>query len=426
MKKKNSLAKKICLCIMCVAFSLFFFACSPITMSTTQYASGQILFEMSFDVSTLSSQDKQKAFDLVEAYHNQLTYAYKKNLTDLFGNYYIDKPLWNTMSVEQRFEYIKKTKSFSNFIACNTGENEIVGGIVSTNTPSIEEATEINVQIAFTTIYGYLAYFCPRAYKFDEETRNIVINSEEYSTLIDTPIMVMDNKTENTFFAKKIVETCSPFYYNKEQPKLLANYKDYVAGTSLIDVVKGEFGEIVASYVFSFTTPYSRLHSDGTIESVEDGTKHTWTFDSLDGSAKVYRNYANQVVYYVIGIVGGLILMAVAVAISISKTKRNKRNTSQAQGEKSNPCQKQDEDFDAQQIESDIPQTPNKINAVDIQDLSEENSSKEKENSDDKKKTKRRTKKVVSEKDIQNLTGIELLKAIDDLVNDKGDKDEKE
>ena len=432
---------------MCVAFCFFSFACSPVTMSTTQYSSGEILVEIEFDISTLSGAQKIDASKLAYAYHEQLTKAYKENLVGLFDKFYGDNTQWTAKNESEKWEYIKG--AYPRFIACYKDakdHSEYDGGAVFTN-GQIESSTTISVEIAFTTIYAYLAYFCPNAYQFDEESKNIVIDSENYSTLIDTPVMVLDSKTEDTFFAKQIIETCSPFYYNKEQPKLLENYKTYVAGTSIVEVAKTELGltDEEASFVFSFTTPYSRVHSNGTIESVENGTKHTWTFDNIDGQATIYRNYANQVVYYLIAIGVGVAVMLVAVVLSFIKAGKDKKilqqnSQSYNQNKEDKKVDTQSNSFDLQQnlknsktpntqeVDNKI-ETPKKVRTARTTkkkgvDSSKETKSNKEEKSTTNKTRKRKTKKDNIEKDVQDMTGMELLKAIDDLV--RGDNDDEE
>ena len=433
---------------MCVAFCFFSFACSPVTMSTTQYSSGEILVEIEFDISTLSGTQKNKAFKLAEEYHKQVTNAYKENLVGLFDNIYKDNENWAKLtSTEDKFTIIKS--AYPRFIACYKDakvHSEYDGGAVLTDSVLTESATILKVEIAFTTIYAYLAYFCPSAYQFDEESKNIVIDSEIYSTLIDTPVMVLDSKTEDTFFAKQIIETCSPFYYNKEQPKLLENYKTYVAGASIVEVAKTELGltDEEASFVFSFTTPYSRVHSNGTIESVENGTKHTWTFDNIDGQATIYRNYANQIVYYLIAIGVGVAVMLVAVVLSFIKAGKDKKILQQ-NSQSGNP-DKEDKKVDTQSNLFDLQQnlknsqtpntqevdnkieTPKKVRTArttkkkDVDSSKETKSNNKEEKSTTNKTRKRSPKNDNIEKDVQDMTGIELLKAIDDLV--RGDDDE--
>ncbi len=479
--KKNSLMilKKICLCVMCVAFCACLFACSPISMSTTQYTSGEILFKMEFDISTLSGEQKEKALNLATGYHTQLTKAYKKNLVELFDNVYKDKAWWTMKGDDAKWALIKS--AYPRFIACDRNTNETDGGDVFANTSIVAGATKIKVEIAFKSIYGYLAYFCPSAYKYDEDSNNIVIDKTFYSTLIDTPIMVLDSETENTFFATKMVETCSPFYYNKEQPKLLEDYsgtsKTYSKGELLETVAKEELGltNEQASYVFSFITPYSRLHSNGTIESVEGGIKHTWTLDSLDENIKVYRNYARQVVYYVIGIGVGVVLMGVAIAISIVKTRKNKKQatfmetkiddheesplSTQTKVNISRSTRQQDRDktlFNSQvetpkrvrarsvsasknlekenidlNVEKPIKETKKKATKVEttednLKQKSTTSKKTTKKEAKDNKTTKRRSKKIIDEQTVQNMSGLELLKAIDDLVKEReNDNEEK-
>lgn len=401
---------------MCFAFCLFFFACSPVKMSTTQYASGEILTEIEFDVSTLSGTginiQKQKAYELVSAYHNQIVSAYKTKLVDLFDNIYKDNASWQTMGQDSKFAFI--ISAYPRFYACDKDTNKLVGGAVTPNaTQSVAEATTIKVEIAFKSIYAYLAFYCPSAYKYDAETKNIVIDKDFYSTLIDTPIMVLDDTTEATFFATKIVETCSPFFYNKEEPKLLSQYKTYSAGTSVVDVAKTELGlsDEVAKYVFSFTTPYSRLHSDGEITRTQDGYTHTWAWENdIDGQIKVFRNYANQVVYYGIALIVGGILMAVAVILSIVKNRKNKKPILENMENK-----KEDvlvENLGEGKLQEDVKKVRTKKPKKDVPD--KENLMK----NNAKKKTKK------SKQNEENLTGIELLQAIDDLVNGKENDDE--
>ena len=435
---------------MCIAFCLFFFACSPVTMSTTQYTSGEILFEMEFDIASLSSDKKDKAYKLAKAYHNQLTTAYKQNLVTLFDNMYKDNENWKKLTtVEDKFTFIKGL--YPRFIACYkdaTNSFEFDGGKVTTDTSMTvggaeimtSSPTKIKVEIAFKSIYGYLAYFCPGAFQYNEEKGSISINSDFYSTLIDTPVMVEDSKTEETFFVTKIVETCSPFYYNKEQPKLLEDYKTYTKGT-LIETVAKEELELTdeeANFVFSFVTPYSRVHSNGTIKSVDGGSCHTWTFDSIDGKTTIYRNYANQVGYYLVGIAVGVAVMLVAIVISFIKTKldkkkaltkvENSQNFEEQSSETTSVFSNKNNEVDKQKSFETTIETPKKVRtkrASKVENIDRPSEEKKTKNSNSTNKTTRkRAKKVEDKKDMQDMTGMELLKAIDDLVNERRDNDE--
>ncbi len=401
---------------MCFAFCLFFFACSPVKMSTTQYASGEILIEVEFDISTLSgtgiNSQKQKAYELVTAYHNQIVSEYKKKLVSLFDNIYKDNASWQAMGQDSKFAFI--ISAYPRFLSCDKDSNKFVGGAITPNaTQSVAEATTIKVEIAFKSIYAYLAFFCPSAYKYDTETNNIIVDKDFYSTLIDTPIMVLDNSTENSFFATKMVETCSPFFYNKEEPKLLAQYKTYSAGTSIVDVAKSELGlsDEVAKYAFSFTTPYSRLHSNGEISRTENGYTHTWEWENdIGGQIKVFRNYANQVVYYGIALIVGGGLMAVAIILSVVNNKKNKKPILEN-------VENKKEDVLVENLGEEKPQE--KVKKVRTRKPRKETEDKENLKKDSAKK---KTKK--SKQNEENLTGIELLQAIDDLMSGKENDDE--
>lgn len=401
---------------MCFAFCLFFFACSPVKMSTTQYASGEILIEVEFDISTLSgtgiNSQKQKAYELVTAYHNQIVSEYKKKLVGLFDNIYKDNASWQAMGQDSKFAFI--ISAYPRFLSCDKDSNKFVGGAITPNaTQSVAEATTIKVEIAFKSIYAYLAFFCPSAYKYDAETNNIIVDKDYYSTLIDTPIMVLDNSTENSFFATKMVETCSPFFYNKEEPKLLAQYKTYTAGTSIVDVAKSELGlsDEVAKYAFSFTTPYSRLHSNGEISRTENGYMHTWEWENdIGGQIKVFRNYANQVVYYGIALIVGGGLMAVAIILSVVNNKKNKKPIAEN-------VENKKEDILVENLVEEKPQE--KVKKVRTRKPRKETDDKEYLKKDSAKK---KTKK--SKQNEENLTGIELLQAIDDLMSGKENDDE--
>ena len=347
------------LVISCVIFG----ACSPISLKTTQTSSGQILVNFSFDLQQLETiSAKQNAYKLSKTYFNQLFNAYKENLVEIFSNVYSYYDL-NLDTFDKQISYVL------------TNNTKFIVGDAVINPDHVlfaSNSEKMQIEVAFASIYAYVFFFYPDAFMFDSQTKVVKLNNEVYSSLIDAPIPSVETNIENQFFVNKFIQTCSPFSYNGEEPKLLYDYMSgtnfYPAETLLSVVACQELGlsSEQGKYIFTFATPYNRLHSNGTITRTSSGLEHTWEFSGDEEKLiSVWRNTPNYVVYYVLSICVGVVIIVVALIFLLKK--KNKGNIEIVNKEENN----------TQNVDSDL------------------------------------------EREVANMTGVELLKKIDELANKK-------
>ena len=325
--------KLILLSVLCLLVPFFIVACSPVTLTTKQNNNGIIQMSLEFDLSYLEQTGKTgKAVQIASLYTESLIDAYLSNFYTLFSVQYPDKLLgFNLPTTTQNEKLAIIFKDFPNFAIYpqdipSEGEN-IMGEFKFV----IRQENTAKVQISFFSIYAYILFFYPKAYTNDE-TGAVVLNSSEYGSLIDVPVTTVDYESQQKLFTTSIVQTCSPFSYNGEQAKLLEdmiviNGKSYQTGELLTDVIVGELNlnEQEAKYVYNFITPYSRVHSDGIKTNTEEGIVHTWDLgNDINGVIKLWRTSANQVAWYVLGIVLGTIIIVIGLIIILPKNKKKK------------------------------------------------------------------------------------------------------
>ena len=323
--------KKILLSIFCVLMPFFMFACSPVTLTTRQFNNGIVQMSLEFNVEGLDEIDKTKLIQITNGYVDGLNSAYLDNFYNLFSKQY-DSLLngFLELSEEDKLSFI--LQNFSNFSVVPSNLGETQGAIVDRYV--IIEGNTMRVGFTFMSIYSYILYFNPSAYMYDEETNAVVINSENYGSLIDIPISSVSVEEERKLFTIDVIQTCSPFSYDGKEAVLLEdlvvnNRITHMAGEKLVDVVVSELNlsETEAEFVYNFITPYSRVHSDGEISDTEDGIMHTWNLNgNIMGEIKLWRTSANQVSWYVLGILVGLIIIGVGVIIIVIQNRKKKKD----------------------------------------------------------------------------------------------------
>lgn len=316
--------KKILLSIFCVLMPFFMFACSPVTLTTRQFNNGIVQMSLEFNVEGLEESDKTKLIQITNGYVDGLNSAYLDNFYNLFSKQY-DSLLngFLELSEEDKLSFI--LQNFSNF------------SVVPSNLDETKETIKGNtmkVGFTFMSIYAYILYFNPSAYMYDEEANAVVINSENYGSLIDIPISSVSVEEERKLFTINVIQTCSPFSYDGKEAVLLDDLVvnkriTHMAGEKLVDVVVSELNlnEAEAEFVYNFITPYSRVHSDGEISDTEDGIMHTWNLNgNIMGEIKLWRTSANQVSWYVLGILVGLIIIGVGVLVIVIQNRKKKKD----------------------------------------------------------------------------------------------------
>ena len=326
--QKSKLSKLIVFVALVLVSACLFCGCSPVTLQTKYYDNGAI--EVDLILSTGEMRDLgisqyynrvANAYKIIEHYTDDLKTAYEDKMIELFSHIY------EFPDGSSRFEKLGQiTMSNPKY----TFEVNIF--------PSKSEydytnyAAKIVVNGKFASIYAYIMYFYPDAFYYDEESENIKLDHDKFSTLIDMP--VNNSKFEETteFLTHTFTQTATPFGYNGGECKLLSSLlvglNTYPAGTPLVDVAKDALNltDQEASYVFNFVTPYRRVDSDGAVAS--DGTYyvHTWTFSDTSGQIKLYRHYANYPVWYALAFGLGLLLFGggLLLAYIIHTHRKNK------------------------------------------------------------------------------------------------------
>ena len=322
-QEKIGVNKKLFLSIFIILISFFMLACSPIKLTTTQHSSGQVTMTIEVDVSSLNVHDRGTAYYIASHYFAPLNNAYISNLIEIFSNIYDFKTL-NIQTEEGKYAYI--IQNHSQFLA---------GAEISPSAESFSiDFTTIKIDFSFMSIYAYLMYFYPDAFIYNESTNSIAINSEEYASLIDIPISSISVEEVEHLFTIDNIQKCSPFSYNGKEPYLLESVviegTRYEKGTKVVEVICQEFNlnSEEAEYLYTFITPYSRVHSDGTISSNNEGKVHTWNLgNNINGVISLWRTTANYVSYYVLGAVIGIIVLGVgSLLIFINYKKKKKDN----------------------------------------------------------------------------------------------------
>ena len=322
--------KKILLSIFCMLIPFFMLACSPITLTTRQYNNGLVQMNLEFSVENLDISDRTKIIQIANGYIDGLNSAYLDNFYSLFSQQYSSElNVFLDLNEEQKLAYI--LQNFSNFSVVPNNLSDTGEAIIDRFV--MIEGNTMRISFTFMSIYAYILYFNPSAYVYDSETNMVVIDSENYGSLIDVPVSSVSIEEERKLFTIDAIQTCSPFSYDGGEAVLLEDLTvkkggSYEKGEKLVNVIVSELSldEGEAEFVFEFITSYSRLHSDGDIVDTDDGLVHTWNLGSdIMGEIKLWRTSANQVTYYVLGILLGLFIIGIGVIVIVIQNKKKKK-----------------------------------------------------------------------------------------------------
>jgi hypothetical protein len=322
--------KRVSIFFMCALFAFSLFGCSNITLQTVQGSNGNIACSLSVDATEFDYQERQVTYEFVQEYATELFSAYKTNVVTLFSNIY-DYQTLGLSTDEEKLTYI---------FLYNSNYDLLAGSIEVTPTETqFKNATgtglydTLTVSAGFVSVYAYMMFFCPKAFYFDADSNAIKFDSATYSMLIDVPITPSDYQKEESVFMTTYLQTCVPFSYNGEEPKLLENYLTYSAGTTLVTAICDKLGlsEDEANYVYQFVTPFSRVHSNGTESTTDDGYVHTWTLGAdINAEVIVWRNYSNSTLWYVLSLGAGLVVVGVGFLVIMLLKKRKNKNAVEA------------------------------------------------------------------------------------------------
>jgi len=335
--------KKILLCFIFLFCACALFGCG-VNLSVVQKSSGAIFVEMQVDLQDMPS-NRQTVNAIVTEYFKQLNNAYEDNLVRLYSNVYdfssIDEDTTKSSDTKfrEKFDYIY-TRNLGKYLISKSDN-------LSDECSHNKDCTLITIQKQFGSIYGFVMYFYPKAFVYDAKLNNVVISSE-YKSLVDIP-MGGQLTEENTAFIKKYIQTFKPFYYNGEEAKFLEDSitaGGITAGQKLSTVLseKTGFSEDSIKKVFSFTTPYKRVHSNGSCTHTEDGYTHTWTLNKTGDSCEVWRTFANQPMWYVLAGLLGIAIFALGALVIFVINARKKAIGMKALKKINDLNQKQNED----------------------------------------------------------------------------------
>lgn len=316
--------KYILTSIFLVLVSLVACGCGAVTLVTELSSAGQVRCTLSVSLSGLNNPQRKSLYELLVKYSDSLNDAYKENLVALYGNIY-DYAEKNLDTLDKQFQFVKTQDT--RFLTSDDFEIEPKKNWAMAN--NFSSYDRFSIQMSFASVYGYIMFFCPKAFTYDEARNAVVIDRDFYTSLSDTPVSVTDYEVIEKTFTVTYLETCAPFYYNLQEPYLVKNItisadsKSYTQGTPLVETVCDLLGvsSDEAHYLFGFSTPYKRLHAN---TSKNDMGIYVWDFgNNLSGTIQLWRKTANQAIWYVISLACGILVFAVGGTIC-AVIKRNK------------------------------------------------------------------------------------------------------
>ncbi|MBQ9792974.1 MAG: hypothetical protein IJW32_04460 [Clostridia bacterium] len=317
--------KKLLLCVFMFLISFTMFGCASVNLDVI-YAQKQDNYGNQYNIVTANMNIKLETsthwtsiHSLTKEYFNQLNNAYVNNIVSLYSQVYDfekldtseDKSMYD--ETQEKYDYIlSKTLNRYLVIYENEEDKEEFKADLKTKT--------INIKKEFISIYGYIMYFYPSAFEYNAD-KNTVVISDSYKSLIDIPIGGGFEQEENLFTIRSI-QYCTPFYYNGQEPTFLEDDASVgvTVGQKLIEVLSNKTGmseENLTSLVFNFSTPYKRVHSDGTVSQTKNGYTHSWTLGNIGSTVSVWRTYANSPAWYVIA--GGVGILMVVIGFIVVK-----------------------------------------------------------------------------------------------------------
>lgn len=302
--------KKFVLCIllffMCVTMS----GCANVNLSTRMTSDGVIETKLNIKIENTGDANEQAVFGIIVDYFKQLENQYIVNLVEKYENVY-DFETLGKQDTQSKFNYIYQ-KEIDKFLI-SKGESIFDECVHDSRNKTI------TITKQFGSIYAYLMYFYPDAFEYNSE-RNQVVISDSYKSMIDVPMGGEFEKDESLFITK-YVQSCKPFYYNGQEPTFFESTTTGITkGDSLLDVLEDRTGltQDQVKLMFDFSTPYKRIHSDGSITITNKGYTHSWQLNSLNDKITIWRTYANCIPWYIVaGALGILIFVVGAIIIAI-------------------------------------------------------------------------------------------------------------
>lgn len=320
-------SKKIVLLLLVMLCMMLFSACSPIRLTTKYEDSGKVEVTLTLPTSSLKALGESsysirvdRVYTILTHYMQDVKTACEDKTLELFSHIYSFPP---TMSREEKLSEIYLTNRKFTF------DTEVTPSRSAYDYSSTTQ--EITITCTFSSIYAYIMYFYPDAFKYNEEENNLVIDKDKTSLLSDVPVASSTLKMEDAFLWKTYTQIASPLLYNGGECALLSplnvGLKSYPAGELISNVVKDalSLSSEEASFVFSFLSPYRRLGSNGTISYNDGYYVHTWELDDTSSQVKFSRRIANYSSWYIsAAILGAVLMCGMIVSYFIQKKKNSK------------------------------------------------------------------------------------------------------
>lgn len=321
---KNNIAKISLFLI--VVFSVIFLGGCSFEYNVTLKENGVIEANINLDLTELSNENYNKVISALEEYFKQLDRAFEKNTLELYSNIFDYNKLKEKYNLDTDEKMVGYILEYNDFVVNDSAV--VKQGKKATFTKSF---ASMRTQSVERTLTAYYLYFYPKALGYSEEEKDIVL-LESYKSLMDDIPLSSNLKVERNAFISKFIQTSNPLYYNGEEPKFLEDFNSVPAGTTLVDYLQTVTGLEAnkLNAIFNFSTPYNRVHSNGTVTQTKNGYTHSWKIDNVDSSVVFYRISARPIMWYVLAIGIGVIVVVVGIVIGIVINKHKKKVGMQA------------------------------------------------------------------------------------------------
>ncbi|MGN1227273.1 MAG: hypothetical protein ACI4TX_01370 [Christensenellales bacterium] len=284
MKNKLKILSLFC----CIAICFIFGGCATVTYSLIK-KDDVILQQIKIE---LDSEDiENHSADLQDIKSNIESYAktYDDNMKALFMSNLITLSM-GSLEEQVLANLLNKSVATSYYWAGNTFYYDIQFSAIISN-----DAQYLPVENVY--YYFYTGKFVPD----DEDVGDVEVVQK------DDLFIKMYKETYTTSFDSALCTIA--------EQKFLEKYESY--GFTLEDV----------AYVYKYGQKYSRLHSDAdSITKEDDVYIHTWNLESKDQTISLFRTYANANAWYILAVLGGVLVTVIIIVIAKIKGKKTVKN----------------------------------------------------------------------------------------------------
>ncbi len=280
---------------------------------------GVIQANITLDLTQLDNETANKVTYGFKEYFNQLDRAFEKNTLQLYSkvfDYETLKEKYNLDTDEKLTGYILEYNDF----VVNDSEVKNVGKKYSFT----KSFASMRTQSLERTLTAYYLYFYPNALEYSEEEKDVVLTNS-YKDLMDDIPLSSNLQRETNLFLTKVIQTSNPLYYNGEEPKFLEDFGSVTKGTTLKQYLLSvtNLTETQVDIMFNFSTPYSRVHSNGATTLTQNGYTHSWKLGDVDSSVVFYRISARPIMWYLLAV--GISLVVIIVGLITGIIIKNKK-----------------------------------------------------------------------------------------------------